>query len=597
MELRPRQAWALAEMYEAGGGIGILGPGEGKTLLSLLLPRIMGWERPVLFVPAALRDKTVRIDYPHLARHWHLLPLADGVSSTGHALGTPTLEVRSYEELSRESFADYLARRRVPDGIICDEVHYLKNRGSARTKRLLRYFQEFQQTQFAGFSGSLVHRSVLDYGHLTILALKDGAPLPHSFIELKAWADALDEGLPEYARPDAGALRDFCAPGEEIRDGYRRRLLETHAVISSPDLSTSIGLGVRELLVPSAPPDVVKAFTRLRNTAELPGGELCSTALDQTRHARELFLGFYLRWVWPNGQKDQEWLDKRRRWRAFVRKTTSRSQRGRWYDTEAQVATAVTRGEISSQYFDENTGQTYDAYADWAAVRNDRRSRWGALEPPKEVVWISDYMVVELERWAKENRGIVWIENVGFLEKLRQRGNVCYGAGENEIELEDGSRSVFASYAHTTGKNLQAWSRMCFANPLSSGKAWEQALGRQHRPNQLADEVLADVYLGCRETWWSFERSRVDARYIEGTLGQKQRLNQATLVVQTDEAVALARCDAGDPLWALTGHARLDTMPGVNTMSGGEGLTALREQAQAASAATSELEDDDIDVE
>jgi len=544
MRLKPRQAWALAEFFERRGGVALLGPGEGKTLVSLLVSSMLDWQRPVLFVPAGLRDKTVRVDLPALARHWRL---------------PANLDIRSYEELSRVAFADYLSKRRVPDGIICDEVHALKNRGAARTKRLLRYFAEFPQTEFVGMSGSIVNRSLMDYGHLTLLGLKDHAPLPHGFIELKTWADVLDEGVADEARPKPGALLDLCAPGEEPRDGYRRRLLETHGVISSPDLSTNVGLQIFEEAMPDMPQPVVDAFVRLRNTAELPGGEMCATALEQVRHAKELVLGFYYRWVWPGGVRDDEWLEARRAWRSFVRKTTMRSHGGRYYDTELQVANGVRAGELLCPN---------DEYWTWVGVRDNRKAKWGASEPPKETVWLSRYMVEAVEAWVKESDkhtppgakgpgSIVWVESIGFLDELRKRGHTCYGAGENGIVYEDGSRSVFASMAHTVGKNLQAFSKMLFTSPLTSGKAWEQALAREHRPGQTADDVDVHVYLGCRETWWAFWNARKDARYIEATLGQRQRLNQATIVV-TEEQEVVKRHDGGSPLWASTGMARLD---------------------------------------
>lgn len=453
-----------------------------NTILSLLLAPLMGWQRAILLVPAGLRDKTVNIDYPLLSRHWHLPPLE----------GKGNLEIRSYEELSRENFADYLSERRIPDGIIADECHRISHRGSGRTKRLMRHFAAYGDTEFVGMSGSIVHRSVMDYGHLYNLALKDASPLPHSFIELKTWADTLDEGIPEYARPKAGALMDFCKSGETVRDGYRRRMLDTKAIVSSPDLSTNIGLNISEIKHPMVPKIVVEAFHRLRNTKELPGGEVATTALDQIRHARELFLGFYLRWVWPDGVVDTEWLKKRKAWRSYVRKMTTRSHKGLWLDTEAQVAKAIVQGKVECRE-DEKTAtggilrSNVDVYAEWVYIRENRKPKWGGKrEPPKKVEWLSDYMLIELERWSKENLGIVWIENIGFMDKLRERGNVCFGAGENDIEKESGKRSVFASFAHATGRNLQIWNRMVFSNPLSSGKATEQALGREHRPGCMA---------------------------------------------------------------------------------------------------------------
>jgi len=596
MKLRPLQAWALSEFLEQRGGIGMLSAGSGKTLVSLLLPILLGWQRPVLFVPASLRDKTVKIDMPLLARHWRLPPLE----------GPGSLEVCSYEELSQTSFADYLELRKIPDGIISDECHKLAHRSAARTKRILRFFSKFPTTEFIGMSGSIVHRSVMDYGHTFHIALKETSPLPHGFMELKTWADCLDEGIPDFARPDPGALRDFCAVGETPRDGYRRRLLETAGVVASSDLSTNIGLQICELPMPKIPPKVVEAFQRLRNKSELPEGEMATTALDQLRHARELLLGFYLRWVWPKtedgkpGKPDLEWMKKRRAWRKYVRKMTTRSHFGKWLDTEAQVAKAVINGDVECKENEVSvTGKVIrnnvNVYAEWVEMREARRPLWGGKpEPNKEVVWLSDYMIEALEQWASKNVGIVWVENIGFLEKLRERGNVCFGAGENEIELEDGSRSVFASFAHAVGKNLQMWSRMCFSAPLQSGKAWEQALARQHRPGQLADDVVADVFLGCRETWWAFERSKADAVAIEATLGQPQRLNKATIVVSTTEDLAMSLYDVGNPLWAATGHAKIDGSLGVlredgtREISATPTLTAMWERVK-----NEEDEDDD----
>jgi hypothetical protein len=118
MKLRPIQAWALSEFVEERGGVGMLGPGSGKTLVSLVLPVLTQWERPVLFVPASLRDKTVKIDHPLLSRHWRLPALTSGPAASD---APGSLEVRSYEELSQESFADYLELRKIPDGVIFDE--------------------------------------------------------------------------------------------------------------------------------------------------------------------------------------------------------------------------------------------------------------------------------------------------------------------------------------------------------------------------------------------------------------------------------------------------------------------------------------------
>lgn len=560
MKLWPTQAWALTEFFEQRGGVGILGAGAGKTAVTAILPLIMGWERPVLLVPAGLKHKTLEVDFPLLARHFRIVPLE----------GPGSLEVISYEKLSRD-YDDYLAKQRVPDGIMADEAHRVARRQAGVTKKIERLLKELPDTQFVPMSGTFVHRSMMNYGHLFNHALKDRSPIPHSHNERQNWAYALDEDVPDYERPRAGALLDFCREGETVRDGYKRRVLESPGIVSSTELSTGIALNVFEVEAPPPPKSVLEAFQKLRNTGCAPDGEVATSKLNQVRHAREMFLGGFLRWIWPDGKPDAEWLKKRRAWRKFVRKMTTRSHGNRWYDTEAQVARAVLSGElecredeleVSPQGEKKVIRADVDVHAEWVVIREDRKKKWGGKEPPKEWVWLDGcrdgYMVHALEKWAREHKGgLVWVENVALLEEFKRRGWTCYGAGENEIESDFSGETIFASYAHTTGRNLQHRSEMLFSNPLQNGRAFEQALAREHRPGQKADEVNAYVFLGCRETWWSFERSRLDARYIEATLGQPQRLNKATIVSTAEEKV-YERFQAGEPLWADTGHAKID---------------------------------------
>src|SRR4030042_934287 len=58
--LRPVQAAALEELHDMRGLFGSIRVGGGKTLVSLLAPVVLGSVRPLLIIPAALRDKTKR---------------------------------------------------------------------------------------------------------------------------------------------------------------------------------------------------------------------------------------------------------------------------------------------------------------------------------------------------------------------------------------------------------------------------------------------------------------------------------------------------------------------------------------------------------
>ena len=65
----------------------------------------------------------------------------------------------------------------------------------------------------------------------------------------------------------------------------------------------------------------------------------------------------------------------------------------------------------------------------------------------------------------------------------------------------------------------------------------------------MADSVYIDMFMHCRPLWWSFEKVKKQAEYIERTTGQKQRIEIATLDVRTTERTVLQRALANDPLW------------------------------------------------
>ena len=53
--LRPLQAAMLVQAIRGDGLVALAGCGSGKTLTSLLLPLVLGAERPLLILPAAMR--------------------------------------------------------------------------------------------------------------------------------------------------------------------------------------------------------------------------------------------------------------------------------------------------------------------------------------------------------------------------------------------------------------------------------------------------------------------------------------------------------------------------------------------------------------
>jgi len=533
MKLRPRQAFALTELYDYRGLFGMLPVGDGKTLISLLAPRVLGAKRPLLLVPASLRVKTLEFDIPFYEQHWRL---------------PENLTVLSYSMLSSESQAEVLFDL-MPDLVICDEVHKLRNRKAARTRRFLRYFARYPDTVFAALSGTMTKRSLKDYWHLIRLTHGPAAPVPLHYSTLCEWADAVDADVDESRRVAPGALLDFCEEGENVRQGFRRRLIETPGVVASRQSGfgdePEPGIVVRELRTPEPPESIVSAMSDLRATWRTPSGEELTDGISLWRHAGSLALGFYLRWVWPcpvhdecpsscdERVPDDEWLGARRDWKRYVREVLKHNRSG--LDSELQVWNACESGERKS-----------GEWAAWSSIR-DRHGRQG---PPTEVVWVDDWFVGVLARDVVEigEPTLVWTRTPALGERLAAALDCrYYGAGDDGVITET-STCVVSVQSHGEGKNLQAFGHNVFVACPLGGSEWQQAMGRTHRPGQKADEVSYLVYLHCREFMRAFRSAQVDARYIEDTTGDPQKLNKATVVVRDPREVeALER--SGDPLW------------------------------------------------
>lgn len=550
------QAAALRDAHDVGAVFGPIGCGQGKALVTLLAPVIMEAERPLLLVPADLREQTTAKVIPEMSRHWRM---------------HPNLVVRGYSELSIERGKDLLTELR-PDLIIADEAHRLKNTRSARTRRVARHMAEFPATKFVALSGTITIRSIRDYWHLLLWCLKpELAPLPAKWQEVSEWADALDRDVDPPARVAPGALWQLAPggkpeglPEEEelsaIRVAYGKRLTETPGVISTGDVDVQASLRVvRRGLVP--PPQIVALVDRMDETWETPGGAPIMEPTELARHRKELALGFWYRWKVP---APIDWLDARKAWAKLVRETIKHNRRG--LDSELQVWNEQLRGhgracdfcggkgrlptgifvELEDGTREEETeacgscerGRIITepaAHCEWCSWRAVKAS----FEPETEPVWASDFAIDDCARWLADSRdddtggGICWVEHVAFGERLMAKTGVMYfGAGTwaSRAILDHQGPMIASVAAHSEGKNLQRFRLNLITSPMPSGKGWEQLLARTHRAGQRADEVVSEFYshLGGID---SFTRALADARYLQDTLGIRQRLNYADVVM------------------------------------------------------------------
>ncbi len=472
MELWPLQAAGLGNFHDFGGLFGSIVVGGGKTLISFLSPAVVEAERPLLLVPAKLRKKT-DAEWWKLAVHWKL----------------PQVRIESYERLSVAKNAKLLQNYK-PDLIIADEAHRLRNTRAAVTRRVARYLRS-NPTRMIIMSGTLTTKSLRDYWHLLKWTLGgEQMPMPAKWDEMMSWADCLDVKSNGAVRTAPGVLLEMCdeeeranaklgheAELEAVRSAFRRRLVESPGVVATTDKFVECSLQITSVDVPldSA---LEPHYKKLRRDWQTPDGWDFTEAVDQWRHARELACGFYN--VWDPRPPD-EWMAKRRNWKAFARSVLKHSQT---LDTEFQVASAAVKGDVDTwvevEERDEHGIMRYrmaDVYADGSpsATRSS---------PTLLPVWVDDTMLDYAAEWLARGEGIVWVEYPAFGKKLsKMTGLPYFGRGgldaDGTMIEETKHRRVMASVsANSVGRNLQfQWHRNLVVSCIPNAKVIEQMWG------------------------------------------------------------------------------------------------------------------------
>lgn len=518
MTLHPIQAVALYEAATFGGLFGPIRTGGGKTLISLLIPYVMGARRPLLLTRANLVEKTRR-EMRELAAHW---PIPNFI------------RIESYEKLGRTNHAGLLDLYG-PDLIVTDECHRIKNRKAAVTRRVHRYMASHPETRFAAISGTITRKSLLEWAHIARWCLKNRAPIPseHHYSELEEWAAALDERNQEpEVRP--GALFFFCNDEERtdpdplngVRRAFRRRLVETEGVVATTEGFLGSSLTI-QALEGDMDPALDADFAKLRSQWLTPDDWPISEPMALNRHARELALGFY--YVW-DPRPPNAWLDARKAWASTCREILTNNHRN--LDSELQVTHAVDAG------FYPWAVQALEA---WRAIK-------ATFVPNTVPVWRDESAVDMAATWALKGPGIVWCEHVAFAERLASRTRLAY-YGERgldrlgrPIEGHPAEQSLIASQAsNCEGRNLQKWARNLITSVSASGQTLEQLLARTHRDGQAADEVTVDVFLTCLEHADALDKARRQARYIEASTGQAQKLCYADLTYPDLDTILATR--------------------------------------------------------
>jgi len=505
--LKPLQNKSLVACREARGGVLLLGCGVGKTLISLLLPSVMGSACTVLLVPAALREKT----YAEIPAYREQFTF-----KTPHIL--------SYEQLSRRSGLDYL-KRTAPDLIICDEAHYVKSLDSTRTGRLGKYLVSNPSCRLVVMSGTLFNKTLADFAHLADWSLEEGSPIPRNMRDVETFDNVLTGEANPYQH---AAFKPLLEWGSKPREALYSRMLHTKGVVLTTEetVGSSLRIYTRR---PAIPIDLKDAISRsfeegVVDALEELGIEFNLEEVSASSHLWEDAEQFALRalsqmlagvlyyWVWEDNVPDTLWLEARRAWRRAVRIIKDMDLDG--YDSPQLI-------ELG---FEDLRADVRDTFSATRSIWLEHKHK---PEPPRAAVWVSDYLVDDICAWVDKQIGgfIIWVDLVELGTRLSSVLGIPYYGGGVEIPL-DGRRCIMSVRSHGTGKNLQRWSVSLVAAAIADPATWEQLLARTHRTGQPRDEVSYTVYTHSVYGSALYSATR-QAKVISDTTGQPQRLTYA----------------------------------------------------------------------
>ena len=520
--LRPVQAAALSELSGVGGLVGAIGVGHGKELLSILAPMVLPQCRTaVLLLPSEARTQFYVHDWPRYSAAFKAPNLVrgrgGGFSNEPFYTDRPALHVITYGELHHKDHAEDLEKLR-PDFIIANEADAFADRGTTQTKRLIQYFANHPSTRFMAVSATITKKSIKDFAHLLMLALRENAPVPLAWHVVEEWAQAIDDRL---SLAPAGRLVLLCNPNESVREGFGRRLRETPGFISTPGASTDVPLRFEGRKVDDIPRIIRDAMSQVERSATRPDGAEFAEQTEVAACLQQLACGFYYKWVFPRGESTEQidaWKAVRKEWFRELRGRLA--QGGHLMDSPLFCMNAAQRHEEG--YSGPLPTWRSEWYRPWMEIKD-------TVQPETEPVWLDEFLIRDCIEWGRDNIGIIWAQHNAFAARLAERSGFPRFAGGKKasagIQQERGDRTVIASIpAHYRAKNLQMFNKQLVANPPGGGHTWEQLLGRMHRSGQTATEVLCVYYDHVDAVARRFDNAQSLATYIEEITNQPQRL-------------------------------------------------------------------------
>jgi DEAD/DEAH box helicase len=578
------QAEALASWERYGALFGPIEVGGGKTLISLRVAAMaaeQGLKKTMLVVPAQVLSQLESRDISWVRRR---VPLGVPFHFMGGLSRETRLQIAQhtsrgcfvvpYSLLSTADAVDLLNYIR-PQLIVFDEAHNLKNKKSARVRRIAHFIKE-ARPKVVALSGTITNKRLLDFAHILSWCLGQQSPLPLDADVVSEWGalvDADSQGWHPHQdrKVGTGPLRPLVNwsnlkfPHDKLEfdvEGFRRsiqnRMLTAPGVVASPADSLGASLVISNLPKPEGydtAPGMAELQKYDRDVDEkwiTPGGDEIEWAMHKFAHRYALSAGLYHRLSWPDAPV---WAKQHGLGLAEAESQILRAQEHHaalqayhrelreWlqYHHLPGLDTPFTLGSEMSRHGDRAVGTKL--YSAWRAAKDLQFK--DMPERASNPVRVCDYKMRAAARWAKAQSrgGVLWYLHQGvgewLTETLEASGvpaiHCPAGAQWNRLLTDAEAPKRFAETfavasisAHGTGKNLQYFDRQLFVQFPRPEEVAQQTLGRLHRPGQEAEEVQAATMVWSTIDEIALTATLSDSVYVFETTASRRKVLFAT---------------------------------------------------------------------
>jgi hypothetical protein len=169
-----------------------------------------------------------------------------------------------------------------------------------------------------------------------------------------------------------------------------------------------------------------------------------------------------------------------------------------------------------------------------------------AFQPFTFALWHDTSALDYCIDWLSKNEGIVWTRHTFFGRELSRRTGLSYfgqmGRDQKGRPMSEEKGPCIASIAaNGTGRNLQHYHHNLITSCPTGAALIEQLLARTHRPGQRADEVTAEILVGCIEHIQAWTRAVAEAEMARDMFGAPQKILVADVNMPKENDPRLGR--------------------------------------------------------